>query len=466
MLRSPKKVCSRIGIALLAMLLVWLASSVILAALVQAFLPEFYESGWGVWLLNDVPLYFLGMPVFLLIIKGIPEGTEPERQKEKLNVGKFVLILLVCFGATYLLNFFTMAIIFVFNTLRDSNYVSGLDSLVETGGMLQSVLFGAVVPALGEEFIFRYMLRRKMKGCGDRTYILFSALCFAMFHTNFAQIFYAFAIGVVFAYVYLRTGSIWYSVTLHFLLNLVGLAIVPMIYESEHIELASLGLLVWMVGTIALAVVVFCVYLKRVLATLRPPTEPGWSFKAAAPVPAQGSYFYGQTGYTAPPLSYGWQMPYGQQARPGGYDAYGRPVAYPQPNYGWPYGQQTQAGGYGAYGWQPGNGQYGRPVGYPAPQPHPGWQPGSTPASYPGGGAYGQGAAPGPYGQGTSPQNYPGQYPPPPGPYPAVPPNAYAPPPAPYGKRPGAGAVCLGNVGMILYLVFVGFFTIVTLFLS
>ena len=38
---------------------------------------------------------------------------------------------------------------------------------------------------------------------------------FALFHQNFSQFFYAFAVGLILAYIYCRSGKIWIPMLLH-----------------------------------------------------------------------------------------------------------------------------------------------------------------------------------------------------------------------------------------------------------
>ena len=59
-----------------------------------------------------------------------------------------------------------------------------------------------------------------------------SAFLFGLFHGNFGQFFYAFAVGAVFAYVALRTGGIRYTVALHFLVNLLGMTVAQAVEDS------------------------------------------------------------------------------------------------------------------------------------------------------------------------------------------------------------------------------------------
>lgn len=67
---------------------------------------------------------------------------------------------------------------------------------------------------------------------GEQVAIFGSAFLFGLFHGNFGQFFYAFAVGAVFAYVALRTGGIRYTVALHFLVNLLGMTVAQAVEDS------------------------------------------------------------------------------------------------------------------------------------------------------------------------------------------------------------------------------------------
>ena len=47
---------------------------------------------------------------------------------------------------------------------------------------------------------------------------------FGLFHGNFTQFFYAAALGLLFAWVYIRTGKIIHTIAMHFMLNFWGSA--------------------------------------------------------------------------------------------------------------------------------------------------------------------------------------------------------------------------------------------------
>lgn len=283
--RNPARVCSRIGLGLFFMMLVWVVLVNVLTALVMQYRPAWLESMWVVWLLNDIPLYLVGMPLFLLVLERVPDGPVTPRYRVPIGPGRYFVILAFCLGATYCINLIMGGLLVLLELLipgAGGLQDSTLTGIATTGGWLPNLIFGACVPALGEEFLFRYMLRRKMSGCADKTYVFFSGLCFALFHGNVQQMFYAFILGALFAWLYLATNNIWLPVSLHFLVNLIGIVLAPMALKSERLTLL-LGMFV--VALIPTAIVLFAVYQRRIFAAMRPPTEAGWPHKPGKPLP-------------------------------------------------------------------------------------------------------------------------------------------------------------------------------------
>ena len=97
--------------------------------------------------------------------------------------------------------------------------------------MYQIILLVLLAPVL-EEWIFRKLILRRLAPWGEPVAIFGSAFLFGLFHGNFGQFFYAFAVGAVFAYVALRTGGIRYTVALHFLVNLLGMTAAQAVEDS------------------------------------------------------------------------------------------------------------------------------------------------------------------------------------------------------------------------------------------
>ena len=108
--------------------------------------------------------------------------------------------------------------------------------------------------------MFRRLLLARLRPYGEKFAVVASALCFGLFHGNLNQVFYAFAIGLVFAYVALRTGRLWQVMLLHAMVNSISVLILPLL---EPLGAAGEGLLSLLV-LVAIAVgIVFLVALRR-----------------------------------------------------------------------------------------------------------------------------------------------------------------------------------------------------------
>ncbi len=91
-----------------------------------------------------------------------------------------------------------------------------------TEPFIYAVFIHALIPAILEELLFRFVPIKMLNG-EEKTGIILSSLMFAFAHANIFQIPYAFTAGLIFAFVYVATGSIFPSVIMHFMNNLVSL---------------------------------------------------------------------------------------------------------------------------------------------------------------------------------------------------------------------------------------------------
>ena len=85
--------------------------------------------------------------------------------------------------------------------------------------VILSFILTGLIPAFVEELLFRGVFLRNLLPYGKTTAIVVSSLMFAMMHQNFYQFFYTFVGGMAFGYLFIRTGSIWYSVLAHMINN-------------------------------------------------------------------------------------------------------------------------------------------------------------------------------------------------------------------------------------------------------
>jgi len=94
----------------------------------------------------------------------------------------------------------------------------GLQTATATGfyDVLMSIICTAVIPALVEEFAYRGFVAGLLKKHDEMLAVFGSAFLFGMLHGNFAQIPFAFVVGLILAYVRVKTDSMLPSILIHF----------------------------------------------------------------------------------------------------------------------------------------------------------------------------------------------------------------------------------------------------------
>ena len=104
------------------------------------------------------------------------------------------------------------------------------------------ILIVGVIAPIFEELIFRKVLIDHVAPKGELVAILASGIMFGLFHGNFQQCFFACFIGFLFAYIYLKTGRVIYTILLHMTLNTVTSGITIGLIKWFYIVAESIGL--------------------------------------------------------------------------------------------------------------------------------------------------------------------------------------------------------------------------------
>lgn len=116
------------------------------------------------------------------------------------------------------------------------NYLADTFEVFSSLPLWQGVLMIAVVPAICEETAMRGAVLNGYKNTSMRKAILMNGFLFGVLHMNLQQFFYAFAIGVIFAYLVIITKSIFSSMLCHFACN--GISYTISYYASKDIAAA------------------------------------------------------------------------------------------------------------------------------------------------------------------------------------------------------------------------------------
>lgn len=224
-----KRRFSRMGAAVLAIWILWVGLTIACYPLMDRLLPGWTDNALLYFLYSDIPLYLVGIPVGLLILKRVPAQIP---QRHTLPLSRFFMYFAVCQFMMYAGNLVGMGVSRLVEGVFGIAPVNPLNSLFENSSVWVRLLFAGILAPLVEEFLFRKQLIDRMRPYGERTAVLLSALMFGLFHGNLSQLFYAFSVGLVLGYLYLRSGKLRYTVVLHMIANILGGVIGPLLLEK------------------------------------------------------------------------------------------------------------------------------------------------------------------------------------------------------------------------------------------
>jgi len=248
---------SRIGWAFVLLVTAQQGGGAVLMIAAQLLRPALLESSWFLMCASFLPLYVLGLPLFLAAMRGLPDLRAGAGDKARIRPGAFMMLFLASMAATYVLNLLSLGLTRLIGGLKGGEVTNLLGDLVETSDPWALLLFAVILAPVFEELVFRWLLYKKLSAFGARTYILFSALVFALYHVNLNQMFYAFALGLVLGGLTYYTGSIKASVALHLMVNLTGsgmplLLRLPAFNSGDQLPLMAYGGTLFLIGVAGL----------------------------------------------------------------------------------------------------------------------------------------------------------------------------------------------------------------------
>jgi membrane protease YdiL (CAAX protease family) len=275
---QTKKIWNQTLLALFVMGMAVILIQIISSTIVQIFFPQVAESDWYVWALTAFAMICVALPLLYLITRSIPDS--PKGDIVKLKPSQFFKYFFVCASVMYITNFLTILLLIVIALIKGENFnnLNPLADLFTGNNLAYSILYAAIAAPIVEELIFRKILLSKLRRYGDIPAILITAFAFGLFHMNLAQFFYAMALGIIFAYITIRTNTVKYSIILHIMINSIGTAVAPLAIKTNIIF--STIIVMWVFGVITAGVVILVFNIKRIRL-----------YRAAFPLAKKSDYF-------------------------------------------------------------------------------------------------------------------------------------------------------------------------------
>lgn len=216
-LKTARHCFSILGCAVLLLL----AGQLAVSLLVDKCMPLFFPAGgYPTWLpLLIAYLAFFGIvfPLAALLLRRLPAAAPEKGSIRARHFFAFLPILFLCSFVGSQLSQWLVALLADAFGLQTG---SALGTLLLTHPLVMVFVLLVAAP-LCEEWFFRKLLLDRARIYGEKLAIFVSALLFACYHTSVYQFFYAFFVGLVFGYLYLRTGRLWVTALMHAIYNLV-----------------------------------------------------------------------------------------------------------------------------------------------------------------------------------------------------------------------------------------------------
>ena len=209
----------------------------ILAAVIIALMPSSVDitSGLGQSITIVLAFYIIGAPLlFLLISKH--KGEAPKKQK--FGVLDFIVSIFICLAIMTLGGLLGNGVAALFEKMLGYPIENSIEQSLTGPSAWAFAIYSGILAPIGEELIWRKWIIDRTHRHGAVLAIIFSSLFFALMHANIYQFFYALFVGIFFGFVYLKSGRIWITVTLHAILNLLC-GVFPA-FVLQHLDLDAM----------------------------------------------------------------------------------------------------------------------------------------------------------------------------------------------------------------------------------
>ncbi|NEG55908.1 CPBP family intramembrane glutamic endopeptidase [Bifidobacterium platyrrhinorum] len=209
-----------VGIGLCVMIAFWVGLNIVLSGLLAPYFPGGAPS-WLMMLISSGPLYLVAMPMGMTVLSRVPAL---KTREFPLGGKGFWTLLIACFPIMMAGNIIGTGLS---QAISGGASVNRVSEMVLRSDPWVNALFVVLLAPLFEEWLFRKQIIDRTRRYGERTAIVLSAFAFALFHMNLYQFFYAFGIGLVLAYAYMRTSRLRYPVIMHMVVNASGSLLAP-----------------------------------------------------------------------------------------------------------------------------------------------------------------------------------------------------------------------------------------------
>ena len=214
-----KKFFSKIGFTYLIYALTAIVMQIILINLVVVMNADILNDYNISTILLAFCNYVLPFPVLYYLMRKMKSE---KLEKNSLSINTFLLYASITMTLMWIGNITGLAITSLIGVAAQTDISNPVQDLINNSSIWLNLTLISIIGPIFEEVIFRKLLIDRTIKYGARVSIILSAVLFGFFHGNLSQLFYASLLGGFFAYVYIKTGRVIYTIALHILVNLMG----------------------------------------------------------------------------------------------------------------------------------------------------------------------------------------------------------------------------------------------------
>ena len=218
-MNADKKFFSKVGFTYLIYAIAAIIIQIILINILGAINYDFINDFNSLTIISAICNYVLPFPILYYLMKKLDSQT-PE--KDTLTIKTLITYIAITLTLMWAGNIIGLAITTLINLFTSLDVSNPVQTLLNSTDLWLNLLLISIIGPIFEEIIFRKFLIDRTIKYGAKVSIFLSALIFGLFHGNLNQFFYAFMLGGFFAYIYIKTRKIKYTILLHIIVNLMG----------------------------------------------------------------------------------------------------------------------------------------------------------------------------------------------------------------------------------------------------
>lgn len=194
-------------------------------------------------IIGIIVLYVIGLCLFKLIIKNIPNY---KIEKGKISLKELILCFLLQFSSILVMSVLTV----ILSKITGNEIGGEIDALTPLM-LFQLLIFNPII----EEYVFRKLFADKLLKHGELLFMLTSSFCFSIVHgvsLGIPQILYTFILGMIWSYVYIKSGNLLVPIILHSLSNLFGSVIIQSLQSVSQIAVSIYSMCIMLMGIVGI----------------------------------------------------------------------------------------------------------------------------------------------------------------------------------------------------------------------